>query len=397
MRIRSQSGRTHILGYCANVHPGETLAAITHAVSAFARPVREELASPELALGLWISRSALHELERAGSQQLRDALQAAGIFVATLNGFPYGDFHAPVVKRRVYHPDLGSDERRAYLLGLAELLVALMPDDLAEGTISTLPIGHRDEPHGYAPDSCSQRAARQLCRLSEQLAELRARSRRSIRVCLEPEPGCWLETTADAIAFFSQELPRAARELGVDPALCDRHLGLCYDTCHQAVCFETAAESIGALQRAGVRIGKAQLSSALELADPSDASLRAELLRFDEPRFLHQVRTRRDDGGLAMADDLATCAALPTQRPWRVHFHVPIHRAAMGRLGTTSAFLADALPLLAALPNAPHLEVETYTWSALPAGERPLDDRGLINGLAAELNWARARMQGALP
>jgi hypothetical protein len=188
-------------------------------------------------------------------------------------------------------------------------------------------------------------------------------------------------------------LPRVAHRVGTDPALLAQHLGVCYDTCHQAICFEDAESSLRALSQAGIRVGKAQLSSALEIADPTDTTLLGELMRFDEPRFLHQVRARLDDGSLACADDLNDLAELPRDRSWRVHFHVPIHRANMGHLGTTQTFLAQALPALAALPYLPHLEVETYTWSALPDGERPHTDADLVRGLSAELRWAR----GALP
>jgi sugar phosphate isomerase/epimerase len=389
------------LGYCANVHPGESLSDVLHAVNHFAAGVRGELAVDQLALGLWLSRSALSELERAGlagTAPLTAALQNAGILVASLNGFPYGNFHAEVVKRRVYHPDLGSDARRDYLLSLARVLAAIMPSDLAEGTISTLPVGHRAEaPDTAAADSGwparAERAALQLCGLSQDLARLRDQTGRSIRICLEPEPGCWLETTRDAIAFFTEQLPRTARQLGVPSALLDQHLGLCYDTCHQAVCFENARDSIAALQAAGIRIGKAQLSSAIEVADPNDPAQLDALMRFDEPRFLHQVRTLRDDGSLASADDLSEVASLPRDRAWRVHFHVPIHRALLGRITTTRAFLAEALPALCALPQLPHLEVETYTWSVLPDGERPRSDRDLMRGLAEELRWAHATLR----
>jgi hypothetical protein len=397
VRIRSSTGQAGLLSYCANVHPGESLSAVLHAVSHFAAGVRSELAIEQLALGLWLSRPALSELERAGLAPLTEALQNAGICVGSLNGFPYGDFHAEVVKRRVYHPDLGSDARREYLLGLARVLAAIMPSDLAEGTISTLPVGHRAEaPDAVAADggwpAQAERAALQLCGLCQDLARLRDQTGRSIRICLEPEPGCWLESTHDAIAFFTQQLPRTARRLGVSAALLDRHLGLCYDTCHQAVCFETARDSIAALQAAGIRIGKAQLSSAIEVADPNDPELLESLMRFDEPRFLHQVRTLRDDGSLASADDLCEVASLPRDRAWRVHFHVPIHRALLGHITTTRPFLAEALPALCALPQLPQLEVETYTWSVLPEGERPESDRDLMRGLADELRWARATL-----
>jgi hypothetical protein len=148
------------------------------------------------------------------------------------------------------------------------------------------------------------------------------------------------------------------------------------------------------LTQAGIRIGKAQLSSALEIERPTDPEQRAELARFAEQRFLHQVRTPGDDGRLAGIDDiypdLEGLEHLPQDRAWRVHYHAPIHRDAVGEVSTTRGFLRDAIAWLRAsdLPP-PHLDVETYTWSVLPESERPVDQAGLVAGIAAELRWAR--------
>src|SRR2546425_5149752 len=43
------------------------------------------------------------------------------------------------------------------------------------------------------------------------------RSGRQIRVCLEPEPDCIVETSDQAIAFFHEHLRPAVRRRGVDP------------------------------------------------------------------------------------------------------------------------------------------------------------------------------------
>lgn len=394
MRLQLPTGQPSFLGYCANVHPGESLADVHHAVRTFGQGVRTQLGVQELSLGLWLSRRSLDELEAQGTRALLDSLQAAGVCVVTLNGFPYGNFHDTVVKRKVYHPDLCSSQRRSYLRSLAGVLSALLPADAHEGSISTLPIGHRDEPSDAGQPradrlAISRAAAAQLCGLCQDLASLADAHGKPVRICLEPEPGCWLESTADALRFFTEVLPDVARQQGVPRALIEQHLGLCYDTCHQAICFEDPATSIAELSRAGVRIGKAQLSSALEIARPSDAHALAELLRFQEPRFLHQVRTRDQAGKLWSADDLDQLAGLPTQAPWRVHFHVPIHRAIVSHVATTRAFLEQALQPLAALDPAPHLEVETYTWNVLPEAERPKSDAELITGLVKEITFVR--------
>ncbi|MCA9677706.1 MAG: hypothetical protein KC464_21970, partial [Myxococcales bacterium] len=77
--------------------------------------------------------------------------------------------------------------------------------------------------------------------------------------------------------------------------------------------------------------------------------------------------------------------------PWRVHFHVPVHRDVVGPGGAFATTAPTIAPMLAAALAAPgeppHLEVETYTWGVLPEAERPRDDAGLCDGIARELAW----------
>jgi hypothetical protein len=138
---------------------------------------------------------------------------------------------------------------------------------------------------------------------------------------------------------------------------------------------------------------------------------RAALAGFAEPRYLHQVRAARwggvskyhhygEDGPLtattaghqaARADDLPEALAeLPTDRPWRVHFHVPLHAEPEPPLSAATDVLAAALRALygGARAGSPHVEVETYTWGVLPEHARPADDAGLVAGIAAELRYA---------
>jgi hypothetical protein len=220
-----------------------------------------------------------------------------------------------------------------------------------------------------------------LATLCEGLARPAVRAGRAVRVCLEPEPECAIESTDDALAFFAGPLARAAAD-----QLVARHLGICFDTCHQAVMFEDLPSSLAALAGAGIVVGKMQLSSALELPDPRDAGARAALMAFDEPRYLHQVRTpdRRGTADLPEAND-----RLPADRAWRVHFHVPIDRQILGRVQTTRPDLEKAL---AARADVRALEVETYTWSVLPPADRPRDAESLAAGIARELAWVRGAL-----
>jgi sugar phosphate isomerase/epimerase len=366
------------LGYCTNVHAAETVEALGRVLERVAARVRERLLAPRLGLGLYLPASAAAEVD-AGA--LAAQLDALGLYAFTINGFPYGDFHADRVKEIVYTPSWADPRRAAYTLRLAEVLERIAPADVARPTISTVPLGWRI---GWTEVE-TRRAAQALVGVARALAE---RGGRRIRICLEPEPGCVIESTADAVRFFGGPLADAARTAD-DAAAVRAHLGICFDTCHQAVAFEDPGASLTALAAAGIAVGKAQLSSALELADPADDSARARLASFDEPRFLHQARAR---GGRAEIDLAPALRSLPRSEPWRVHFHVPIDRAVTGALTTTQGELLRAIEVLRQTGATDHFEVETYTWSVLPPGERPLDDEGLAAGLARELAWARARL-----
>src|SRR3989442_12614689 len=328
MRIRFPDGGRTILTYCTNVHAIEDLECVLAALARYCAPVRRRLGVRRLALGLWLSRRSASELLASpdARARLREALDANGLEVVTLNGFPYGDFHAERVKEEVYRPDWADVRRHRYTLDLAHILCELLPADVEEGTISTLPLTHAPT----AGPSSAEECATILAHLAVDLDRLAERHGRRIRVCLEPEPDCLVETSDQAIAFFRDHLRPAVRRRGVDPAIIDRHLGLCFDACHQAVAFEDPAAAWTKIAAAGIRVGKVQLSCALEV--PAEESSRAEgrLRPFAAIPFLHQVRPQDRTGVIEGMSDLGPALAAGERfaepADWRVHFHAPLHR-----------------------------------------------------------------------
>ena len=377
MRFRHPDGSIVHLAYCTNVHPAEDLDGVVGQLGTYAEPIREKLGVDRLGLGLWLARDVATALtaDAAAVGRLRADLHRRGLEVVTLNGFPYQGFHAPVVKHAVYSPDWSERARLAYTIDIAQVLAGLLPDDAAQGSVSSLPLAWR------APWTGEQRrmAAEHLAELTARLVKIRAATGRVVRVGFEPEPGCVIDTTEDAV-----------RELaGVDP----EWLGVCLDICHLAVAFEEPRAALARLAAAGLPIVKTQASCALEAADPADPAVRAALSAAAEQRFLHQVR-ERSGGSVRAADDLDEALrgdrALPARGPWRVHFHVPVDAERLGPLRTTRPVLAEALRALVGGPRAltPHVEVETYTWSVLPGAA----GRDLVAGIAAELAWTRDQL-----
>ncbi|CAA19636.1 metabolite traffic protein EboE [Streptomyces sp. SID7813] len=379
MRFRHPDGSTVHLAYCTNVHPAETLDGVLAQLRDHCEPVRKRLGRDRLGIGLWLARDAAHALvtDPAALRGLRTELDRRGLEFVTLNGFPYEGFGAEEVKYRVYKPDWADPERLEHTTSLARLLAGLLPDDVADGTISTLPLAWRT---AY-DDTRADKARAALVTLAERLDALQELTGRSIRVGLEPEPGCVVETTHDAIAPLT--------------AIAHDRIGVCVDTCHLATSFEDPHTALDALTAARVPVVKSQLSAALHAEHPADPAVREALAAFAEPRFLHQTRTTTPSGGLHGTDDLDEALAdggpLPDTAPWRAHFHVPLHAAPAAPLTSTLPVLKAALTRLVGGPHplTRNLEVETYTWQALPPELRPRARAQLTDGIAAELTLAR--------
>jgi sugar phosphate isomerase/epimerase len=369
VRLRHADGSLLHLAYCSNVHPADDLDGVAAQLERYTARVRAKLDVPVLGIGLWVAAPAL--ADAAAADRLADQLQRLSLEVVTLNGFPYKAFHADVVKRDVYWPHWAQADRHEYTLGLARLLAKLLPADVVEGSISTLPLGWRE---GW-DDAAQDAALRALADLAVELEEIEAATGKKIRLALEPEPGCTVETIAQACDAIG--------------GLAPEWIGVCLDACHLAVQFEDPVEAVTLLAAKNVPIVKTQVSSALRVPSPGTPEGRELLARFDEPKFLHQVR-ECVNSHVEGTDDLpeALAGALPAQREWRVHFHVPVNTAEH----TTQDELSATLAALAGgeTPLTRHFEVETYTWSVMR--DAPRDDEGLVAGLAGELEWTRDRL-----
>lgn len=380
------------LSYCTNVHPGQSVAEVEDGLDRYTIPIRAGYGG-DLAAGLWLADPVIRELESqaAGVDRFADGLARRGLTCYTLNAFPYGNFHSARVKEQVYLPDWTAATRQDYTLACARVLARLLPEGV-EGSISTVPLGFKPFEH---PVDFADRCADRLISLARELDRLHDATGRRVRLAIEPEPFCVLETTAEAISFFQRLRVRAADQGALD--VVQEYLGVCYDVCHQAVEFEDVVASIRSLDAARIRINKVHITCAIEVSRPGDrADVREALARYVEPRYLHQTFARTAAGSIVKQVDLnADLVNSPADEfraapVWRVHFHVPVDAESLGPLGTTRAELRKALAEIPALSYAPHLEVETYTWEVLPGGAPPGNAGRLVDGFVRELQATRS-------
>jgi hypothetical protein len=387
------------LTYCTKIHPSrgwqDQFAQLQDLV-----PQLKARLSPEQPFGLGLRLSAAESLELLAGDNLerfRDFLARHHLYVFTLNGFPFGALDGPRVKERIFAPDWREEARLRYTLRLIEILRRLLPPGV-EGGISTVPLS-------YKPWLARDRAGA-LGRITANLAQVAARLVKIyevegslIHLDLEPEPDGELERSEEVVSFYRNWLlkegaARLAQAAGLSLSQARerllRHLRICLDTCHLAVEFEDPAAVLQAFSQEGIKVGKVQITSGLEVAPLPDPESRAaaagQLSAFTRSPYLHQVIIRGRDGTRRQFRDLAQ--ALPylgagPREPWRIHYHMPLFVERHGLLASTGGETRKVLQLLGESPFCRHLEIETYTWEWLPPGLK-LD---LLESLHREYLW----------
>ena len=400
-------GRGVRLGYCMNLHPAEDLDGVLDGMRRITLPLRERLGAGAtrdgFGVGMWLPASvamALTAEEDSGElDRLIEFVVEEHLDPFTFNAFPYGGFHEPGLKERVFRPTWLTPERMAYTISVAGVALAIRAGlGRAKGAGHVSISTHTGLYGAWVKgpedlDGCAESFALTALNLSQLEDETGER----VVLSLEPEPRSLANDTRDLPGFFERIRARAHEVLGrgyrelrqVSEDIVQRHLGVCLDTCHAAVEFEEPNEALARATASGTALGKVQFSSALALRDPGrDAAARAALFAMAEPVYLHQV-TGSGDAGLVRAPDLPALAAIfdgdssrstPQARQawescqeWRCHFHVPVDLGAVdgAALATTRAAADATLGACLADPERwgtreLHLEIETYTLGLSP-------------------------------
>lgn len=387
--------------YCTNIHPSHGMADVTASLDRYAVPLKARL-SPDAPFGVGLRLSGAESTELLKEDALarfKAFLDERGLYVFTMNGFPYGPFHATTVKEHVHAPDWRDEERVQYTLRLIRILAHLLPGGV-EGGISTSPLSYKAwiDRHDAATWT---RLTCNVARVVLALVQARREHGVFIHLDIEPEPDGLLERSDELAAFFERHLLHEgaswlASELGESLEQAREHMRdhvqVCFDTCHVAVAYEEPAEALAAYERAGMRIGKIQVSSALNIALPADPEARHDVRRalqpFAESTYLHQVSALDDTGRVTQYPDLPLALPQlldPSVHEWRVHYHVPVFMREFGVIQSTQDAILRTFELLRQRPFTRHVEVETYTWDVLP----PDLKLPLHGSIERELQWVR--------
>ena len=271
MHLGHLPGDVH-LTYCTNIHAGETWDEVRTSLEEHVPHIKARV-SPHAPMGLGLRLSAIAAEELSAASQLdtlRSFLANHGLYVFTINAFPYGPFHGRRVKEAVYQPDWLSPERLAFTDRAARILAgSCRPAKLVRY------LQCRARSNRLRRVLARRPRWRKTSRVMPRPWSSCMRSGRELVLALEPEPCCFLETVEETIAYFRNHLHAdfcaavLAQLTGLDvPQAREalrRHVGVCYDVCHGAVEYEEPAAAFRALESAGIRVAKIQVSSALRL------------------------------------------------------------------------------------------------------------------------------------
>ncbi len=391
------------LAYSTLVHPGDTWEEMRASLTDHLPEVKRRV-GPDAPFGvsLRLSGAAAATLAADAAERawLREFLADEDLYVFTVNAFPQGPFKGRRVMEDVYEPDWSTEERVAYTRDVADVLADITPAGI-EPTIQTMPLAFR--PKAGDP-AYVDRFTRNLLRVVAHLVDLERRTGRRVKLAVEPEPFCFLETIEETAAYFSGRLYArsgaavVAAEAGIPLSeaygALRRHLGVVFDICHQAVEFDDIPASLALLAEHGVPVFKLQAAAALWVPRVTEETV-AELERFTDTIYLSQTSELRDGRitrHLNLSDAIAAWRADPGgEREWRTHFHVPVFLDDLGPFRTTRFAIEQALDAHLADPQSTHLEIETYTWDVLPAH---LKDGDIDDYVTRELTWLRGHLTG---
>jgi sugar phosphate isomerase/epimerase len=381
MQIRKHPG-IH-LSYCSNVHPGENWKDTFGQLKLHIPELKKRL-KPDgpFGIGLRLSANAAEELLQPDKlDSFKSWLSDEDLYVFTLNGFPYGNFHGEHLKDNVYKPDWSHKERFTYTSRLIDILAELTPSGM-DGSISTSPITYKYWGHSHSEkEEIIQKSCEYMASLAGRMAEIHEKNGKEIHIAIEPEPDCQLENSRETIDYFVTDLfPKGSKHLAEEKniiraeaeEIIRKHIGVCYDTCHFALEFEHPVRSVAEFRAAGIRISKTQISAALKvkLGDPSNREkISGQLQKFAEPVYLHQTIERHANGSIHQYRDLPEALENIHQteaEEWRVHFHVPVFHREFNGLSSTQNEIKESLNVLTDPKVCTHFEIETYTWDVLP-------------------------------
>ena len=399
--MQLKNGLGH-LSYSTLVHLGDTWEEMNASLREFVPKVKQRVSPNDpFAVSLRMSASTAKTLTNSPEERnaLKEFLAKEGLYVYTVNAFPFGPFKGEIVMERVYEPDWTTDDRVDYTNSVADILAEITPASV-DPSIQTAPLAFKPNVSG---GEYVDTFTRNVFRVIAHLIDLEKRTGRRVKLAIEPEPACYLETTDETVAWFKKHVYSASAvaeladlaniPLSEAEGAVRRYLGIVFDIGHQSVGFENITESLTKIVQAGIPIFKLQEAASLWVEELTNYKLEA-LRRFTDTIYLSQTSLKQDGvitKFLNLGDALDAFEKNPVRSEMRTHFHVPVFLEELGPFRTTRFGVQEALKMHRAMPLSDHLEIETYTWDVLPPELKTGD---IIDYVTREIEYVRNELIG---
>ena len=389
------------LTYCTNIHPGQDWKSTFESIQEHVPHIKNRVSNhQQFGLGLRLSNKASEDLEKGTNMfQFQQWLADTNVYIFTMNGFPYGNFHDERVKDMVHAPDWTTNERVVYTKRLFKQLSILLPEGL-NGGISTSPITYK---YWHKTDEDAKKAfelgAGHMLKVAQYLFELEQETGKYLHMDIEPEPDGLLENSDEVLLFFSEYLlpigiPLFKKELGLTEmeaeTLIKKYITVCYDICHFSLAYEEPQDTFAKFDKESIKVGKIQVSAALKILfnGVDDDMIWEQLSQFNEPIYLHQVTEKIGDTVTTYSDLPIILENKGAHKEIRAHYHVPIFLEKYGNLFSTQDHILKTMEFIKKNPVSEHLEIETYTWDVLPSDLK----QDLSESIIREIEWLKTRL-----
>ena len=116
------------LSYCSNIHSGNDWKSHFKNIKKYVPIIKKQVCpNKNFGLGLRLSNLASKELDSKNNlSNFKDWLKQENIYIFTMNGFPYGNFHGNKVKELVHERDWTNQDRVNYTIRLFNQLAYLL-------------------------------------------------------------------------------------------------------------------------------------------------------------------------------------------------------------------------------------------------------------------------------
>lgn len=355
--------KKYILTYCSNIFKINNLDNIIYNVNKYIKHIKYSKNT-----SLCMSNHLSKKLKKYKyNSQIIAWQKNEKIYIPSLNGFVYQNFHNKNIKEKIYLPDWSSNSRYFFTKNLIKISTTLSNKN-KDISISTLPISFKKWINKKDIPYILYKSTHNIINLIKNSITINNRTNKLIHIDIEPEPYCTIENYKNYEIFYKNWLiPMFNFHIKKNSKL-ENYIKLCYDICHFSVIFDKHKKIIN---KKKTLIGKIQLSSALKIIIPKNAfilkKLKKTLIKLKKSNFLHQCILKNYNNIEKYTDIKQIIEIINNKKNMelKIHCHVPIYKKKFKHMDTTYLDIKNVIKLLNTFKKTNHIEIETYTQHSL--------------------------------